>query len=474
MHSAGPRTRLRALMAGPAALFAAAVLALLVIFQSSKDRVPTARRAESSLWQCPSLSFAHTLALAFRILKNDGTACPSEDWFLEKLYAADPSPKGKVFINLGFNKGYKLVSMFAAWAPWTDLNASAWHNSLVRSAQQSGLPTALLCGACNDCKNDYNYGGGGRNASMPSMSVSEYPLFIGVDINAKNVLLFNSVWSNNANHIGVRAKVVTAAVSDVSKARVPVPMCDGVGDENCSLQRASVQDPLPPAYTLGVNASLMDSFSFDDLYLQWRRDGTISSKKSARVDFLLVDTEGHDYKVLLGALGTFLRGLVRIVIFEYTASRAVGLKAMLHLMDEKADMDCYFMGQRRLWQLTAGCFTTLYEIHSWSNIICVKRGDLWARVVDGMAVKSAAEHVQGVAVTVEVSRKPQSASKQKSEIWFFEVDKSNGSTSRRTIANWDSYLEQKLKNQPKPFPLHDKMVDLFPIIQSKAAGVGSG
>jgi hypothetical protein len=125
------------------------------------------------------------------------------------------------------------------------------------------------------------------------------------------------------------------------------------------------------------------------------------------------------------------------------------------------------MGQRRLWPLTAGCFSPLHDIHSWSNVLCVKRGDVWAKVIDGMAVKSAAEHVQGVAVTVEVSRKARisAAKKNNGEIWFFDVDKNNGSTSRKPIANWDSYLEQKLKNQYKPFPLHDKMVDLFPIIQ---------
>lgn len=455
-----------------AALFATAAIALLlvhvIISKWDRDPIPAHRR-EPSLWQCPSQAAANTLALAFRILRHDGTACPSEDWFLAQLHAADPSPQGKVFVNVGFNKGYKVVSMFSAWAPWIDLNASAWHSKLVLSAQQNELATTLLCGACNDCKNDYYGGGdGGRNATMPPMSATEYPLFIGVDINADNVRLFHAAWSNNA--VGVRAKVFAAAVSDVSQVRVPVPLCEVVGDENCSLKRSSVKDPLPAGYTVGVNASLIDSFSFDDIYSLWLRDGTIpvAAKASRRrvIDFLMVDTEGHDYKVLLGAVGSFLRGLVRIVIFEYNSS-PVELSVMLRLMDEKADAECYFMGQRRLWQLTAGCFSPIYDIRSWSNIICVKRGDVWAKVVDGMSIKSASEHVQGVAVTVEMGRKARSTAKQNNgEIWFLEVDKNNGSTSRRTIANWDSYLEQKLKTQPKPFPLHDKLVELFPIIPS--------
>ena len=72
------------------------------------------------------------------------------------------------------------------------------------------------------------------------------------------------------------------------------------------------------------------------------------------------------------------------------------------------------------------------------------------------------EGLEGVAVTQEVGRHVKGAT---GEIWFMD----GGTGQRMPIKDWDSYLAKKLPSQPKPFPLQDHILRLFPVAQAPAS-----
>uniref|UniRef100_A0A0D3KJR3 Uncharacterized protein n=1 Tax=Emiliania huxleyi (strain CCMP1516) TaxID=280463 RepID=A0A0D3KJR3_EMIH1 len=103
------------------------------------------------------------------------------------------------------------------------------------------------------------------------------------------------------------------------------------------------------------------------------------------IDILTTDAEGHDALVLEGARDVLTR--VRYLEFEY---HAIGHWASASLRDvigslESSGMDCYWAGHERLWRLT-GCWDDRYQhFRAWSNIACVRRGDVWHSVLGGFA-----------------------------------------------------------------------------------------
>merc|ERR1712194_545289 len=51
------------------------------------------------------------------------------------------------------------------------------------------------------------------------------------------------------------------------------------------------------------------------------------------------------------------------------------------MLDETADMTCYWAGIDRLWRIT-NCWMAYFDLHAWSNVACVNR-----RLVPSMASK---------------------------------------------------------------------------------------
>ena len=60
------------------------------------------------------------------------------------------------------------------------------------------------------------------------------------------------------------------------------------------------------------------------------------------------------------------------------------LHTLHHVVQQLASVGqyiCYYEGTGRLWRVT-GCWDSLYEIHQWSNVICVHRRDKWYPVLE--------------------------------------------------------------------------------------------
>jgi hypothetical protein len=51
-----------------------------------------------------------------------------------------------------------------------------------------------------------------------------------------------------------------------------------------------------------------------------------------------------------------------------------------------AGLDCYLEYENKLVHLTGTCWIDVYEFFMWSNVLCVRRGDVWADAAAGLAV----------------------------------------------------------------------------------------
>jgi len=96
------------------------------------------------------------------------------------------------------------------------------------------------------------------------------------------------------------------------------------------------------------------------------------------IDFLSVDTEGHDFPVLLGAVLTLATKTVRVIEFEYHVVgrwKAARIEELLDYLDNLG-FDCYWENNQGALLRMTGCYSeqmTVPEFKSWSNAICVNR-----------------------------------------------------------------------------------------------------
>ena len=77
------------------------------------------------------------------------------EFWLSLLYEAEPSVD-KVFISVGFNKGYHYAIWLSLWMSSLNLNPATWYTSLLNhtGAQSETSDGTVLCGFCEDCKLD--------------------------------------------------------------------------------------------------------------------------------------------------------------------------------------------------------------------------------------------------------------------------------------------------------------------------------
>ena len=127
-----------------------------------------------------------------------------------------------------------------------------------------------------------------------------------------------------------------------------------------------------------VNITFLDNILLHKLRAEDITGAKGDQSRRGTVDFLSIDTEGNDMRVLIGAIGLLMEHRVRYLEFEY---HSVGkwstsdLEDIVDLMDHFG-FDCFFSGVHKLWRLT-GCFDQSYRTHRhWSNVACVLRTEV--------------------------------------------------------------------------------------------------
>ena len=323
---------------------------------------------------------------------DDGSRCPRETW-LEAMASIDDVPT-KLFINIGFNKGYNFAVWANVFAPWTGyllwsfshvslplspnsdnilkigIDSMKWFKAIDKTGTYSDWKEA--CGKCRDCWANFN-------RSKWSFSEEEsHIVMLGLDLNEHNVQLVHDVQKNiiegnkgAVNFSKLNLTLIHAGASD-QNGEIKLKSCS-IGDELCSLDLILNETSLSnnefgrfkhvPLFTVEKLVTDLD-----------KADGLTAGGNI--VDILMIDAEGFDPLILKGSKELFRQGRVRCVIFEY---HGIGpwlnhlLKDVLFEF-ENFEMDCYFQGNGRLWPLT-GCWDVAYEFHWWSNVMCLKRDD---------------------------------------------------------------------------------------------------
>ena len=328
---------------------------------------------------------------------HDSTGCPSDHLLLQKMAADDSArsvgSEGMTFINIGFNKGFNLATWLNIYYPRSGVSNVVWFAAMQKWAAANNVPLSNpKCGVCDDCLEQVPINvpaaaGGAAGGLVDSMT------FIGVDLNLANIELVRGVAgaldaTQEHSLPGVSIKLLHAA-GGAQSATIRIPKCP-MGWEICRIpdNATSLSDAEWVKATGGLEPIHVPVVTVDEIVrnlthswynMQQYHDTANATYFHGLVDILMIDTEGHDALVLKGAGHLIRRRAVRCIIFEY---HAMAPWSTMRLEDSVRELDlhgysCFFQGRERLWPLTGLCWSGQYEFHSWSNVMCVERNDVW-------------------------------------------------------------------------------------------------
>jgi FkbM family methyltransferase len=283
----------------------------------------------------------------------------------------DPNPD-KVFVDIGFNKGYNFAIWATTWMPHLNINPTLWYSILKNSP--AGIKGDPMGGQCEEYIYDNVMA---KHSTKIDLSL-EYNKDIqlqmyGVDLNPTNLdLVYNTTtYIKEHNNINLNIQLLLAAAAK-ENGEITVLKCTDGNYEGCLI----IEKPDNPNGVIKVPMvnveKIIEHFNIK------------KKKNNVLIDILLIDTEGHDAQVLQGAKELLkLPHLIRMVSFEYHKNCPWPLTTLESVIYDLALMNyiCYYQGQGRLFRIT-GCWDDLYEMNMWSNIVCIKRHDIWYKVLE--------------------------------------------------------------------------------------------
>jgi hypothetical protein len=314
-----------------------------------------------------------------------GSACPSIS-ILAALQAADPAASaaggGLTLVNVGANKGYGVAEVASLWRPDLGVTPASVYEDL--KATYPNAAPAKIRGACGD---------GDETVPEPAVAPDLPALVVhAVEPLPTNLPLLRRLARSIADARapsapGARMFVHPGAVGPDLDAQLGFDpaKCLQVGLESC--QMAPLRAGLTP-----VTGWTLDSF-FEEHALQLAgadRHGVAPPRSI----FLKIDAEGYDGAIIMNSTtgpGSALDA-VRAMEFEYHRVGKWGAKpdqVRLEQVVDKLDgagLDCYLQHRDTLVHLTGSCWTGAYEFFMWSNVLCVRRDDVWADAAAGLAV----------------------------------------------------------------------------------------
>ena len=362
-----------------------------------------AQGLEASL-ECNS-STALLLATRFRSLGKkgrDSSSCPDEAWL--PLMADADHKERYIMVNVGYNKGYNFANWMQLFAPATHMTPSEWFRQIDEA--KTSLPWEKACGECIDCRVAF-----ARTSRQTSANLALF----GVDLNEQNTHLLQSIMKNlNIKRVGSSRNISSTAAADIGDQ----PNFDGVsmelhhaavsdhdghlaikkcapGEEKCAITPPEMWnisvDVLRSQSDQYYQVRLMSVDSFaKEIFGKLREKYAVHPQQPMDVDILMVDTEGNDPLVLKGSAHMLSHRLVRCVIFEYHFFGQWEFHKLEKVVQQfdKDGYDCFFQGQKRLWAISNSCWHPLFEFHGWSNVMCLRRGDVWLTAVERLVVTS--------------------------------------------------------------------------------------
>lgn len=226
---------------------------------------------------------------------------------MDTIHLADPSRQGKVFVDIGANKGYTLARWQARWAPEVSTQIepnllrqqAIYWTSIFDALNGSKLPPGDACGGCSDCEDvpahnfsaEYAAGGLGDVSGVQFVAVEAAP-------STFRALTDSPVAKTMAQAGGL---ILVEAAAGASPGSMPFLDCD-VGIEFCN--------GLNEAKSKTYSAVLVRAVTVDSL---------LEELHLTNVFWLQIDAEGMDPLILFGAHRALTEGRVGVLGFEVSA-----------------------------------------------------------------------------------------------------------------------------------------------------------
>jgi FkbM family methyltransferase len=205
------------------------------------------------------------------------SACPDRTDWIKKVLEASKLEKKVTIVVIGCNKGDDFISQLGAWSDNTSYDPDRYVSTLQSKHQVS----SFVCGRAR--KIAFNQ----KPRLITGYCIEPMP------INFK--LLTDMVNEMNFDTDDVRIhQLAMNAFPDISL----FPNATQSGRENLGLSDGAIHPD-----SVYVNVTNIDSF--------------LRIENLQMIDFLSIDTEGHDGKVILGMVKTLARGLIRVFEFEF-------------------------------------------------------------------------------------------------------------------------------------------------------------
>lgn len=273
--------------------------------------------------------------------------CPNTRKMMSALLQSTPPKKPGVLVFVGCNKGYDFIGTLRDWTR----NGSFSIPKLLHAHRKHGLRGRDF-GAC---------GSGQTPDSMISNSSFGIRETTGwcIEPMVANIDLLNKSFGLLGYRSDPRVHMVHAAISsNTGKALFPRGKS---GTEHFGIAQSDQ----------GGGDALMDVVDVMTL------DEVIPMDVTT-IDFLSIDTEGNDMRVIFGSTQLLATHNVRYLEFEYHSAGHWAQSDLSDLTDllDQFGFDCYIPGNGgELWRLT-GCWHDSYYRRTWSNVACVSRTEV--------------------------------------------------------------------------------------------------
>jgi FkbM family methyltransferase len=117
-------------------------------------------------------------------------------------------------------------------------------------------------------------------------------------------------------------------------------------------------------HSAGVKAERIELTTLDEF---------CSRSSVQQIDFLKIDTEGNELKVLQGARDLLARGLIRLVQFEFNEMNVIARVFLRDFYDSLRGFDFYRLMPNGL--LPLGAYSPRHEVFAFQNLLAIKQGE---------------------------------------------------------------------------------------------------
>lgn len=293
--------------------------------------------------RCDSAQLQHIESANVMVNSN----CPERRWMDFVIRHSIQSKGAAAFIvSVGCNKGDDFVSLVEAWSGNTTYNVDTWVHRLAERG--------VVSFACKK-------------------PAQHFPIIVD-NVRPIRAYCIEPMPSNAALLLDVRLHLQFDPFSFQIK-NIAVDTFPGttqfpsgkVGEEDFGIGATKNMPTVP------MNVTNLDHLIFREIRNEHLKN---AHREHRKIDFLSIDTEGHDGRVVIGMSKALANKYVRVFEFEYNKIgpwKSMDLQLIVNLIDTMG-YDCWWQGNHgELWRLT-GCWLDLYYAkRTWSNVVCVDR-----------------------------------------------------------------------------------------------------